>query len=137
MTAITVATARRKRNINCTTSAKYTTSQAIVEGALVSVSTSSGLALNSADQIGCKFVGIAADSVGSGGVVTVEYGHEELLATTLNLANSGGMACTITDNNTVSTAAGTTNDVLVGEIVEAVSATSAWIAIRKHGAATS
>lgn len=135
MTAITVGTARRKRNTNALTTAKYTAAEAIVEGALVVVSGANGLAYHGTDRTGCKFVGIACTNAASGSIVSTEYGHEELLACETSFVVSGvGTLATLKDNNTV-TSNGSTNDIPVGEVMEAPSATTAWVGIRKFGAA--
>lgn len=136
MTAITVGTARRKRNTNAMTTAKYTATEAIVEGALVVVSGVNGLAYNGTDRAGCKFVGIAASNTASGSIVTTEYGHEELIACATSFVVSGvGTLATLADNNTV-TSNGSTYDIPVGEVMEAPSATTCWVGVRKLGAAT-
>jgi len=135
MAALTAMTARQTRNDSLASYATYTctTGTTIYEGSLVMVTTATGLALPGADTASCTFVGIATETVTSaaaGATINVKYGHEELLGANATLAASRGAACVIFDSDLVTTAAAATNDVKVGEVVQAVSTTAAWVKIR-------
>lgn len=136
MAILTAATSRFKRNLGTVQYAKYpmTASTTIFEGALVSLTSATGLAINAADTAGTVFVGVCTNTVTSGAsgttYVEVEYGHEELLGCNSTLAAVTGAACVVTDNDLVTTAALGTNDIKVGVVTEFVSATRAWVGIR-------
>lgn len=135
MAALTAMTARQTRNDSLASYATYTctTGTTIYEGSLVMVTTATGLALPGADTASCTFVGIATKTVTSaaaGATINVKYGHEELLGAASSLAAVTGAACVISDSDLVTTAAAATNDVKVGEVVQAVSTTAAWVKIR-------
>jgi len=135
MAALTAMTARQTRNDSLASYATYTctTGTTIYEGSLVMVTTATGLALPGADTASCTFVGIATETVTSaaaGATINVKYGHEELLGAASSLAAVTGAACVISDSDLVTTAAAATNDVKVGEVVQAVSTTAAWVKIR-------
>lgn len=135
MAILTAGTARFKRNMGTVQYAKHpmTASTTMYEGALICV-TSSNLAVNAADTAGQVFVGICTNTVTSAATgttyVEVEFGHEELLASSATLAAIIGAACVVTDNDSVTTAALGTNDVKVGVVTEFVSTTRAWVGIR-------
>lgn len=135
MAALTAMTARQTRNDSLASYATYTctTGTTIYEGSLVMVTTATGLALPGADTASCTFVGIATETVTSaaaGATINVKFGHEELLGAASSLAAVTGAACVISDSDLVTTAALGTNDVKVGEVVQAVSTTAAWVKIR-------
>ena len=135
MAALTKMTARQTRNDSLASYATYTctTGTTIYEGSLVMVTTATGLALPGADTASCTFVGIATETVTSaaaGATINVKFGHEELLGAASSLAAVTGAACVISDSDLVTTAALGTNDVKVGEVVQAVSTTAAWVKIR-------
>ena len=135
MANLTAMTARQTRNDSLASDATYTctTGTTIYEGSLVMVTLATGLALPGADTASCGFVGIATNTVVSataGQTINVKYGHEELLGTNATLAAVTGSACVIFDSDLVTTAAAATNDVKVGEVVQAVGSTAAWVKIR-------
>lgn len=107
----------------------------LIEGALVALNTS-GLLVNAADTSGFKFVGVldetADNSAGSAGDVRGKvwtYGVIDVVAGFSAAAGDCGKQVYIVDNQTVDLAAVTTNDVLVGRIVEVVSASKLRVAI--------
>lgn len=135
MAALTAMTARQTRNDSLASYATYTctTGTTIYEGSLVMVTAATNLALPGADTAGCTFVGIATETVTSaaaGATINVKFGHEELLGAASSLAAVTGAACVISDSDLVTTAALGTNDVKVGEVVQPVSTTAAWVKIR-------
>lgn len=135
MAALTAMTARQTRNDSLASYATYTctTGTTIYEGSLVMVTLATNLALPGADTTGCAFVGIATQTVTSaaaGQTINVKFGHEELLGANATLAALAGAACVIFDSDLVTTAAAATNDVKVGEIVQPVGTTAAWVKIR-------
>lgn len=135
MAALTAMTARQTRNDSLASYATYTctTGTTIYEGSLVMVTSATGLALPGADTASCAFVGIATETVVSaaaGATINVKFGHEELLGAASSLAAVTGAACVISDSDLVTTAALGTNDVKVGEVVQPVSTTAAWVKIR-------
>ncbi|MFA7295706.1 MAG: hypothetical protein WC211_00800 [Dehalococcoidia bacterium] len=140
MTATTTVVARYKRNgprgggRGFTASYLLTDSTTIVAGALVSLTQATSKALNATDAASEKFAGVCTKTVTSGSSNTtvyceVEYGHEELFTTDTSLAALVGTMATVKDNNTVTSAA-STNDMQVGEIIEVLSTTQAWIKVR-------
>jgi len=138
MAALSANTARKTRNTRTRLMAKYPIKggQVIYAGSLVMVDTS-GFAYPGGDTASRKFVGVAKrkyDGTGlADGALTVEvyFGHEELFTTASVTAADIGANGTISDSDTISNAATTTNDVLVGEIVEYLGSNQAWIAIRR------
>lgn len=139
MTAITTAKGRLRRNTKATQREHYTTAEAIPQGSLVSIDTTTGLAYKSTDSATRLFVGVAAKDAASGGIVTVEFGHTELLACTGNVVYAiVNKNLTVSDNNTVDIATGgTTNDIPVGALMQMESASTCWVAIRVFGSAAS
>lgn len=111
----------------------------IFEGALVSVN-AAGYLVNATDAANDLFVGVADETVDNtsgadgaleckvriGGVIDVAS------AATLTIANVGDQVM-VSDNQTVDLAANTTNDVLVGRVVEFVSANKARVALVAPG----
>ena len=97
------------------------------------VVTANNLAERGDDTASCSFVGIATNTVISapaGTKINVKYGHEELFATNVSLAALTGNVCVIEDSDGVTSVADGTNDCKVGEIVEVVSTTRAWVKVR-------
>ena len=138
MAALTAMTARQTRNDALASYATYTctTATTIYEGSLVMLTSATGLALPGADTASCVFVGIATETVTSaaaGATINVKFGHEELSAAA-TLVGVHGAAVVISDSDSVTTAALGTNDVKVGDLIQAVSTTAGWVRIR--GAAT-
>ncbi len=137
MTATTTVVARQKRNRPGFYSKHLLTdSTTIVAGALVSLTQATGKALNATDAASEKFAGVCTKtvvSVGSNTTVYVEceYGHEELFTTDTDLTALVGTMATVKDNNTVTSAA-STNDMQVGEIMEVISTTQAWVKVRSQ-----
>jgi hypothetical protein len=107
----------------------------ILEGALVSIN-SAGYATNATDAASEIFVGVAEESVdnsaGSAGdeEIKVRIGGvvEVVAATSLAQTNVSDQVY-VADNQTVDLAANLTNDVLVGRIVEVVTATKLRVAL--------
>jgi len=135
MAHLTAMTARQTRNDSLASYATYTvkTGETIYEGSLVMVETATGLAERAADTASMSFVGIATNTVLSapaGTKINVKFGHEELLATNVTLAALTGNVAVVEDSDGVTSVADGTNDCKVGEIVEVVSTTRAWIKIR-------
>jgi hypothetical protein len=135
MAALTAMTARQTRNDSLASYATYTctTGTTIYEGSLVMVTLATGLALPGADTASCGFVGIATNTVVSaaaGQTINVKFGHEELLGAASSLAAVIGSPCVISDSDLVTTVAAGTNDVKVGEVVQPVGTTAAWVKIR-------
>lgn len=107
----------------------------LIEGALVALNTS-GVLVNGADTASFKFVGVldetADNSSGSAGDVRGKvwtYGVIDVAANFSAAAGDCGKQVYLVDNQTVDLAANTTNDVLVGRIVEVVSASKLRVAI--------
>jgi hypothetical protein len=135
MAALTAMTARQTRNDSLASYATYTctTGTTIYEGSLVMLTSATGLALPAADTASCVFVGIATNTVisaAAGATINVKFGHEELLESSATLAAVVGAVAVVTDSDSVTTVAAGTNDVKVGEVVQTVSTTRAWIKIR-------
>lgn len=107
----------------------------IYAGTIVMVNTA-GYAVKGADTASCVFVGVAADTVnnasGSDGDKKVacytEGTFEFAFSGTADQA-SVGKACYIVDNQTVALAATTSNDVLVGKIVEFIDASTVRVKV--------
>jgi hypothetical protein len=101
--------------------------ESIYSGSLVCIDTD-GFGVPGADTASFKFAGVAADTVvntGADGAVDVavytEGTYEFAFSGTATQAGLGSLVYVV-DNNTVALAATTTNDVLVGKIVEFISA---------------
>ena len=139
MAALTADQSRPTRNEHCAKLAYFpvAASTLIYQGSLVCVD-AAGNAVNGADTASYKFVGIAnrrADnSSGSAGAISVEvkYGHTERLATTaaaFTQITAPRTVCTVSDSDTVTTAAVTTNDVEVGVITQYEATDFVWVDI--------
>lgn len=107
----------------------------LIEGALICLNTA-GYATNAADTAGFKFVGVLDESqnnsAGAAGDVRSKvwtYGVIDVAANFAATAADCGKQVYAVDNQTVDLAANTTNDVLVGRIVEVLSATKLRVAI--------
>lgn len=107
-------------------------STTIYAGGMVSLD-ANGLALPASDTATDKgVVGLALQTVTSAAsgsyYVECEEGVFLLAGSSLTQAGQGGKV-TIVDDQTVGLAAGTTNDITAGILVEYVSATSGWVDI--------
>jgi len=104
--------------------------ETIYKGALVMVILGTGYAVVGADTANGRFRGVATaqadNSSGLDGAIDVQlrYNKVETIACTGADITWMGYKVYIVDDNTVALAATTTNDVLVGEVVDVVSATS-------------
>lgn len=110
-------------------------SQTFYEGALV-MRNSSGDPVVGADTASCTFLGVCAVALTTGSSNTrrieFEYGHEEWFRSSLTKTSIGTNAV-ISDDEIVTNAATATNDVVVGEIVEAETFegnTGVWVRVR-------
>jgi hypothetical protein len=108
----------------------------IFEGALVAIN-AAGYVVNAGDDANAVVVGVADESVDNSGGAA---GDKTLVVRrtgvfTFNAAFSAAQAdvntlCYASDNQTVDLAANTTNDVLVGRIVEVLSSSKVRVDIR-------
>lgn len=98
-------------------------SQTVYEGAII-MRNSSGDPVVGADTASCVAMGVASAAVTSAGsnttkFVNVEYGHEEWFASTGTFTKASiGVNVTISDDQTIALAATTTNDVVLGILVQ-------------------
>lgn len=108
----------------------------VFEGALVAVN-AAGYVVNAGDDANAVVVGVADESVdnsgGAAGDKTLKVRRTGVF--TFNAAFSAAQAdvntlCYASDNQTVDLAANTTNDVLVGRIVEVLSSSKVRVDIR-------
>lgn len=113
----------------------------IFEGALVSVN-SSGYAVNATDTSGDIFVGVADETVDNSGGSAGDKEIKVRIGGIVNVDSEFSAAQTnVTDlvyaydNHTVSSAATMTNDVLVGRVVEVLSASKLRVALVTPGRA--
>jgi len=103
----------------------------IYKGAIVCID-AAGNAVAGADTAGLQVAGIAHETVANAGaagakLIVVEYDAEFLFAaTSITLAMVGDLMVIVTDND-VDDAAGATNDISVGRLIEFVSTTSGWV----------
>ena len=107
----------------------------LIEGGLVTLN-ASGYAVKAADTTNFTFVGVcdetADNSSGSAGDIRVKvwtYGVIDVAANFSATAADAGKKAYVIDDQTVDLAAVTTNDILVGKIVEVVSASKLRVAI--------
>lgn len=107
----------------------------LYEGTLISLNTS-GYATNASDTANEKFVGVArkevdnsAGAAGDKDVLVWASGVVEVAAGWSAAQGDVGKQVYASDNQTVNLAANLTNDVLVGRIVEVVSASKVRVAI--------
>ena len=103
----------------------------IYKGSLVSAD-ATGNAIASADTAGTTFLGIATENALGGASdgdtwIRVEMGRAVKLVCTSITQAMVGDSMFVVDSGTVDDAAGATNDILVGVLVEYVSATSGWV----------
>lgn len=138
MTVLAAETARKRRRIEDMESERFPMAAVkIWKGAIVALNTS-GYVTNGADTASFRTIGIAAEtldnSAGAAGdkSIVVEWNHWELLDSTAVAATDEGAEATISDNNVVTTAATTTNDINVGEIMKYDGSNKVWVAIRRH-----
>lgn len=108
----------------------------VFEGALVAVN-AAGYVVNAGDDANAVVVGVADESVdnsgGAAGDTTLKVRRTGVF--TFNAAFSAAQSdvntlCYASDNQTVDLAANTTNDVLVGRIVEVLSSSKVRVDIR-------
>lgn len=111
----------------------------IYEGALVMVN-AAGYAVPGADTTNCFFVGVADETVdntsGADGakVVKVRTNGVITVASAASLTQANNMDTVyLADDQTVDLAANVTNDLIVGKIVEVVSASKARVALASLG----
>ena len=112
----------------------------IYEGALVEIN-SSGFAVNGGDDSGAVFAGVAEEIVdnsgGSAGDLEIKVwtgGGVVTVASAFSAAQTNvGDEVTLSDNQTVDVAGTTTNDVVVGRIVEVISASKVRVALYPFG----
>lgn len=139
MTALAADKKRIVRNINGMKEAEVllADSQTVYEGAII-MRNSSGDPIVGADTASCVGMGVASEAVVSGTsnttkFVKIQYGHEEWFASTGTFTKASiGVNVTISDDQTVALAATTTNDVLLGMLVqlETINGTAgAWIRV--------
>lgn len=133
MTAITTKKDVRRQEGNVL-SYPVAASTDLQEGALVALN--GGYAVDAADTASLQFVGVcdteADNSTGADGDIRVKvstYGVIDVAANFSAAATDCGAKVYAIDNQTVDLAANTTNDVLVGRIVEVVSASKLRVAI--------
>lgn len=114
--------------------AKMLGSTTLFGGTLV-MADANGWAVKAADTASCLFLGVAMETKTNGGangaaeiVVATEGTFEFEFSGTATQAAVGRL-CYAVDNQTVALAATTTNDVLVGKIVEFISATRVRVKI--------
>ena len=124
MTALSADKKRITRNLANMVSAEIllADSQTVYGGAMI-MRNSSGDPIVGADTASCTFMGIASEAVTSAGSnttkkVKIEYGHEEFFAVSSVTKASIGVNVSIVDDATIGLVGATTNDVLVGELVE-------------------
>lgn len=111
------------------------TATTIYKGAIVSVD-DAGFAVPASDTAAHRVIGIAKETVlnpGASGVnwVKVVSGRAFLIAAVSITQAMVGDVMFVVDDQTVDDAAGTTNDVPVGRLVEFISTTSGWVFIDK------
>lgn len=113
-------------------------SDIIYKGALVSIN-AAGYAIPASDTAATFCVGVADEKVdnssGSAGDkwVRVLSGRAfRITASSITQAMVGESMCVV-DDNTVDDAADTTNDVIVGRLVEFISTTEGWVYIPEGG----
>lgn len=103
----------------------------IFQGAIVCID-AGGNAVAGADTAGLQVAGVAHESKvnsGAAGVksILVDYDDEWLFtASSITQAMLGDLMC-IVDDNTVDDAAGPTNDIAVGRLMEFVTTTQGWV----------
>lgn len=109
------------------------TATTIYKGAIVALD-DNGYAIPATDTANLRVVGVAEDTVVNSGAsgakfVRVLSGRAFLFAATSITQAMLGDPMFVVDDNTVDDAAGATNEVPVGRLVEYVSATQGWVYI--------
>lgn len=134
MAALTADTTRRTKGRITTQTYAVAASTQIFHGALVALN-ASGFLVDGSDTANLKVVGVALDaadnSSGGDGDLEVEvYRGAARVATSgassLVQADVGGDAF-ILDDNTVVKAAGVTNNIIAGEVLEIEDASTVWV----------
>ena len=136
MTAITTAKKSLNRQDGIVYPFQVAASTTIPEGALVSIN-AAGYAVNATDAANDVFVGVADETIdnssGAAGAKKIKIRRTGVFtvvfAGTATIADVNTLVYVV-DNQTVNLAAATTNDVLVGRIVEFISATKVRVDIR-------
>lgn len=106
----------------------------IYNGALVAITSGVGFAIPAADTASLVVMGVAAskgdNTAGADGtvVIDVETGVFKFDASSVTVANVGQNA-TMVDDHTVGVAAGTTNDIVVGKILEIDADGGVWVQV--------
>jgi hypothetical protein len=136
MTALAADTARKRRNTHLMRTGEITAadSQTLFQSAMLCHSAAAATVAEAADTASFRIAGICEESLTTGSSNTLKarfvWGHEELMTHDGGVtAAMVGKNVTILDDNTVSIAGTTTNDVLAGMVTEYVSATQVWVAI--------
>lgn len=132
MTALAAAAQRQHRGLAKTLPVPVAADAVIYKGAIVCID-GDGFAIPGADTAAIQVIGIAAETIdntgGSDGDKTVEVEYDCIYlfaATSITQAMLGDLMV-IVDDNTVDDAAGATNDISVGRLIEFVSTTSGWV----------
>jgi hypothetical protein len=132
MAVLTAARNRQTRNASVKHMVLPISNVKIFKGAIVMID-ASGHAVNGSDTAALQTVGIAHETVdnsaGSAGAINVivEYDAEFLFtATSITQAMLGDLMVCV-DNDVVDDAAGATNDITVGRLIQFVSTTSGWV----------
>lgn len=113
---------------------KVKASTTIYDGALVAVTSGTGYAIPAADTASLIVMGVASskgdNSAGADGAVEidVETGVFKFDVSSVTIANVGQNA-TMVDDHTVGVAAGTTNDIVVGKILDIDADGGAWVQV--------
>lgn len=137
MTALAANKARKTRAVQDMVRGEITAadSQTFFEGSMVNRN-SSGNPVVATDAASETFMGVCSEalttSTSNTTKVKFEYGHEEWFASALTKTSIGANG-TILDDGTISNAATTTNDVIVGEIIEAETidgVAGVWVRVR-------
>ena len=133
MTALTGAFDRSKRGQPTTRRFPVNAASVIYKGGLVAIDTD-GYARPMSDTASYRCAGVAAESktggTADGDVYVLVEGDADFLFTATSITQAmlaTTQAMYAVDDNTVDDAAGATNDVFVGVLVEFVSTTSAWV----------
>lgn len=124
MTALSADKKRIVRNVGAmkTATVLLADSQTVYEGSMI-MRNSSGDPIVGADTGSCVFMGVASKAVTSAGsnttkFVDIEYGHEEFFALSSVTKASIGVNVSIVDDATIGLVGATTNDVLIGILVQ-------------------
>jgi predicted RecA/RadA family phage recombinase len=139
MAALTADKQREMKDPGNIRRLKMVASKTIYQGSLVSIVGASGLAQASSDTASDIFAGIAVEQVTSAATGTYwvkvyTSGCFRIAASSVEEAD-GGHHVVVLDDQTVTDAAGATNDIPVGIAVERVSDSDWWVEIRPFAAA--